>query len=372
MFGWLVTAAKSRDINLREVIPYEFSSVPFSIAHIDGTLRKTSKSDLLAELEKPISDEIQLKLPAPTSGMTTTYLTDAMAVIQMLKSGGVSTFDELANKLYKFITLSLGTMQCKRVDVVFDRYLGSVSEDRWKEWTWIIWSTRGTDQKSSYTNSKTVAKVYKKYAKHSQPKCFPCFFMEANSWGKVNEGEELVIGGGFADPNQAVKVRKGVLVHIEELHSDPEEADTRLLLHDKHAARDHRRIVIQSPDTDVSVLCVSHFRDLSVEEVWFCTGVKDKMRYIPVHMIDVELKEKVCTVLPAFHALTGCDSTSSLLNVGKRKPWQVLIVSTVQQTRLAELGMEIPPSDTTLKACETFICQFYRTNDEAGTTADEV
>ena len=107
LFGRLVIAAKSRDINLREVISYELSAVPFSIAHMDGTLRKTTKSDLLAEVEKPISDEIQSKLPDPTNGMTTTYLTDAMAVIQMLKSDGVSTFDELANK---FITSSLGTM----------------------------------------------------------------------------------------------------------------------------------------------------------------------------------------------------------------------------------------------------------------------
>ena len=90
LFGRLVTAAKSRDINLREVISHELSSVPFSVADMDGTLRKTTKSDLLAELEKPISDEMQSKLPAPTNGMTTTYVTDAMVVIQMLRSGGVS------------------------------------------------------------------------------------------------------------------------------------------------------------------------------------------------------------------------------------------------------------------------------------------
>ena len=99
LFGRLVIAAKSRDINLKEVIPYELSSIPFSIAHLDGTLRKTTKSDLLAELEKPVCDEVQSQLPAPTNGMTTAYLTDAMAVIQILKYDGVSTFGKLAYKL---------------------------------------------------------------------------------------------------------------------------------------------------------------------------------------------------------------------------------------------------------------------------------
>ena len=46
------------------------------------------------------------------------------------------------------------------------------------------------------------------------------------------------------------------------LHSDHEEADARLLLHAKHAANTHPRIVIQSPDTDVAVLSIAHFEDL--------------------------------------------------------------------------------------------------------------
>ena len=64
------------------------------------------------------------------------------------------------------------------------------------------------------------------------------------------EGQQLVIGGEF---NRAVAVIKGQYT----LRSDHEEADTRLLLHAKHASEDHERIVIQSPDTDVVLLCVS-------------------------------------------------------------------------------------------------------------------
>ena len=40
-----------------------------------------------------------------------------------------------------------------------------------------------------------------------------------------------------------------------ELGCDHEEADTRLLLNAMHAAKDHGRIIIQSPDTDALVLC---------------------------------------------------------------------------------------------------------------------
>ena len=61
LFARLIISAKSRDINLKEVLSYELSTVPHSLAHADGTLRKTTKSALLTELEKEV--DVQLKLP---------------------------------------------------------------------------------------------------------------------------------------------------------------------------------------------------------------------------------------------------------------------------------------------------------------------
>jgi hypothetical protein len=42
---------------------------------------------------------------------------------------------------------------------------------------------------------------------------------------------------------------------VSELQCDHEEADTSLLLHSKHAAEAHDRIIVKTPDTDVLVLC---------------------------------------------------------------------------------------------------------------------
>ena len=67
------------------------------------------------------------------------------------------------------------------------------------------------------------------------------------------------------------------------LCSGHEEADTRLLLHAKHAATTHRRIVIQSPDTDVALLSIAHFKDLPYQEL--CFRASTKQRFVPVHNI---------------------------------------------------------------------------------------
>ena len=89
------------------------------------------------------------------------------------------------------------------------------------------------------------------------------------------EGQILVKGGGFEDNEKIVLVKAEEAVDIVALHSDHEEANTRLLLHAKHAASDYPWIVVQSPDTDVIVLCCSHFSSLGCEELWFQTGVRD-------------------------------------------------------------------------------------------------
>ena len=120
LFGRLVISAKSRDINLKEVLSYELSTVPYSLVHSDGNLRKTTKSVLLSEMETKV--DVQGTLPVPMQGMTTAHLIDGMASVQMLKSGGVSTFGELASKHYSLITAPFAQKGCMRVDVIMDQY----------------------------------------------------------------------------------------------------------------------------------------------------------------------------------------------------------------------------------------------------------
>ena len=61
LFGRLLIAANSRGVQLREVLSYELATVPYSLAHVDGSLRKATKSVLLAELEKCV--EVSPRLP---------------------------------------------------------------------------------------------------------------------------------------------------------------------------------------------------------------------------------------------------------------------------------------------------------------------
>ena len=51
--------------------------------------------------------------------------------------------------------------------------------------------------------------------------------------------------------------------------------------------------------------------------------MRKRYRYIPVHYIVRELGPSKALALPAFHALTGCDTTSAFFGKAKKIAWSV-------------------------------------------------
>jgi hypothetical protein len=133
------------------------------------------------------------------------------------------------------------------------------------------------------------------------------------------------------------------------LNSSQEEADTRIILHALNMSNQFKdknvmgRIVIKSPDTDVLVLLVHYFSRMSnTSELWFQTGtitaLKDGRRYIPVHDLCKSLSAVLCRILPAAHALTGCDTTSAMFGIGKKSVYKLLKESPDEFKDLCKLG----------------------------------
>ncbi|KAK3746863.1 hypothetical protein QZH41_000037 [Actinostola sp. cb2023] len=324
LFGRLLIASKSRDINLREVLKYELTSVPCALAHADGSLRKTTKSVLLSVLEEEV--ESFPRLPVDSGELSTAYLIDGMAVVQMMRSVNSATFGELARKYFGVITAQLGKNGCNRVDVIFDRY---DKEDSIKEGER---DRRGSSSSYEVRISGPATPVPKKWntfisnpVNKTNLKIYLSGAWKEMAKTELKQGEKLVLAGCFEDSDYTLLVTTDGESPLQHMLSDHEEADTRMLLHAQDCKHDHRRIVVQSPDTDVAVLCVYAYHLIASEELWFRTGVKDKLRFIPVHRLAEKLGNDLSIMLPAFHALTGCDTTSGLFQIGKRKAWKALL-----------------------------------------------
>ena len=222
LFGRLLIAANVRQINLKEVLCYELSPVPFSLAHQDGSLRKTTKSALAAIIEAKVNVCPRLQ---PFAG-DTIYLIDGMALVQVLKSAGSSTFGELASKYFKVITTSLA--KCKEVHIVFDQYWDASikSGERARRG-----SLSASLEVKIHGSSTPVPKQWGKFLPNPQNKINLCDFLLESfcNFGRqqLSPDKTLVIGGGFKNGRWAVMVRSGHCEDVNDLESDHEEVDTR-------------------------------------------------------------------------------------------------------------------------------------------------
>ena len=90
-----------------------------ALSHPDGSLRKTTKVvTLMNFLEKDVTSTPNL----PSSQLPTAHLVNSMALIQMVKAAGSSTFGVLSQKYKAIVTSTFRKNGCTRVDLIFDQH----------------------------------------------------------------------------------------------------------------------------------------------------------------------------------------------------------------------------------------------------------
>ena len=91
---------------------------------------------------------------------------------------------------------------------------------------------------------------------------------------------------------------------------------------------------------------------------------KDLVRYIPIHDIARELGSEICESLPAFHALTGCDSTSCLCGKGKPRAWRIYRKEIGNLESLSRLGESMIIDPRVQETVNHFISLLYSSKPE--------
>ena len=88
-----------------------------------------------------------------------------------------------------------------------------------------------------------------------------------------------------------------------------EEADTRLIIHAKHAAANHPTVIVISEDTDVFVILLGMHSEIR-KRILLRRRKKNQIRLIDISKLGTALGKEVCEALLGVHAWTGCDSVS--------------------------------------------------------------
>ena len=290
--------------------------------------------------------------PLPTSQFQTCTIIDGMAAVQSIgNTTGAKTFGEWSTNFTAFV-VSHFSDKCTRVDVVFDRYnpnsIKEVTRAKRKKGKnkGIRKDVESREQRIGNWDRFIVVEENKASLVHF-------LSTDISQHYETHPGRELVVSGGFKD---ILKVWSSDASResLQELSSDHEEADTRIVLHARDATtRGYQKVNILCSDTDVLVLLLAH-RQVLCQEIWMFFGTSRRKKYIAVH--NISLPEEKRKSLLAFHAITGCDTTSQFAGIGKQSAWKIFEGT---PELIEHLGEHCPPDESVLADAEAFVCQLY-------------
>ena len=313
-FGELV--GKSSDP--REIHSYPLTSVPLlSLASPDSDLRQGNKASFRNHLIADSSAESTIALPAAA------WLVDGMAAVRSVQPK--ATWDEYATAYFKFC-LPSPSVRAISLGIIFDNY----KNDSVKQ---LTQHRRGNQGRRVFISSKEQTMPRKKYWD---------YFLR-NAENKTSLIEFLV---RFAKEN--IKMFSIPLLITEnqstwlisnwsitaQQPSNHFEADTRLVL---EANKLNSPVVVYATDTDVLILLTYQFSQRPFKQKWqMKIGYE---RFIDIELIFRKIGSTTYSSLPAFHSISGCDSTSFPYGIGKVKPWKKLVKNN-QFTLLNGFGLK--------------------------------
>ena len=303
--------ARLRNYDVRNLLTYEITGTSFFLTK-DEFLRKSPKSELATEVRKCLKEKSISKVPL--SDNKCMIVIDFMSYARKVpvKKLKLKSFQDFAMHLWG--TFSNLSKDCDRTDIVFDLYLPhSIKQherNRRIKIAGINTNISGSEQPLPIDMDRFWAVMENKVRLQQ-------FFIK---WiFEYYKGKEPVyLGGSHPDKmTGCVKLLAEVTSWERLLQCDHEEADDRMMFHLNHAIKvdKFQKVVIASPDTDVFICSVYHFNHwiyFNLEELWVVSGRSNAVVATPVHNIANELDSNVIDVLPAVHALTGCDTTSKV------------------------------------------------------------
>ena len=343
LFAHMVLVAQSRNLHMSDVLSHPLGPLPWALANADGTLRKTNKAVLAMELEKQV-------LPAETIPGPSATIIDGMSLIQKLQ-GNDWTFSRLA-ELALTQVLHEG-VDSHRIDVVFDVYREDSIKNAERE-------NRGCTTGTQFRNIAPGHQIqqWRKFLSCSANKTSLIRFLVAE-WktaklrDKLNDKQLYV-----ASEEACLHITKDHWSEVAGLHSNQEEADTRIILHAAHAADEgYSAVIITADDTDVLVLCLAFSSVISCP-LFQKRGTTNRVRYVDITKLRQTLGDGVCNALIGMHAYTGCDTVSAFAGRGKLAALK-LIKSQHWQDVFHKLGQSWKLSTDLFRKLQAFTCKLY-------------
>ena len=148
---------------------------------------------------------------------------------------------------------------------------------------------------------------------------------------------------------------------VKDLKSSQEEADTRILLHAKHASdQGYTSVIVASEDTNVFVLLIAFVKEIPAS-LYQKRGTSTMVRYMDIRKLRAVLGDKLSQALIAVSAFTGCDTVSAFAGRGKKGPLKELKKNEVATDAFVQLGLGTSwnVDESLTSKLQEFTCRMY-------------
>ena len=346
ILGALVANSHEGDspVDLDKALSYPLAPVSLPLASADGNRRKTNKSKLYDVIE-PTCPKTPVSHDKPKK-----YLIYDLAAVLRSKLSTPNTFRELAIQLLNEISLDFSTIY--------------VACDTYTEKT-----IKGNERKSRGTSEKLVIRS----PSVRIPSDFQNFLNNGDNKERLFEIIEEVWSAStnllghrvvfFARASICTKIDENGCSTVDELASNHEEADTKVVYLLKHAIEQEQQpdgaaFVVRSNSGDIDIPVILLSNDLPGNTDIILDSGKDKHRKnIMINKCSMPSLHKKALV--GMHAFTGCDQISSFLRKGKVTCWKVLEKNPHLFDSFALLGTQLEVGDALLDSISEFVCRLY-------------
>ena len=233
---------------MREVLKHPSGWLLWALSNCDYTPKKTNKSTIAGHIERRVAPAESIPLPSAC-------IIDGMSLINKIRCDN-RTFGDIAKSIF-LIAIQSGNASSRK-DNVFDVYkVNSIKttehEDRIVA-SDLAHSSIVVDHKIQWWR-----RLLRSSASKTSLIKFLCQAWRNDPYPERLGSKLLFITCG----KQCFKVTKDGSEVIDDLATFQEEASTRTLLHTKHVSSNYIYMVIVTEDTDVFIICLSVFHQIS-------------------------------------------------------------------------------------------------------------
>ena len=285
------------DADIEEFFRYENQKETPSLSNY-GSFRSGNKSNILENLNAPTARSAESKI-------ATAVVLDMAAVVHMVRPGSAHNFTDYVSKsLMPFVQLQVAPAVTP-VDAIWDNFK-TLTHQR-----------RGLGARTQIGDGQTLIPKedwYTVFLKNTDNQRELFSFLSEQLVMQKLDGRLIL-----STSNECVLSNSQYDVSGLQ-PCNHTEADTRIMLHIAHAAKQGHQVALRTVDSDVVVIAIRFFTSLGMSQLWVCLGSGKKIRDIPIHILSAQLGPEKCLALPLFHAVTGCDTASQFLPIlGCRK-----------------------------------------------------